>query len=385
MPHPDARARLVGPLALLAFIGCASDPPPPPPPAATPPPPAQNGAARAGTRPGPGAQDPREVRVSRATFSPEVMELKEGDLVAVDLVTGSTRGKVVGIKPRELALASEGTSIVTRLTPEEVREVRVLYRAPAAMAFTVVVSTQDDPRNDEEAWLDRYADLAVLGGAAPAELWSQRFARNVPLVVARPFTMPGLTFAAREKDRRYFVADAQPTPLQPEDQVKLVAISRGHRQVAGGEDVSLGEVYLYLVQRERRVTPLYSTGLMVPSNLDPASVRRFLEEEPVTLALARPGPPVDYRKVQRVPARVVRSYHDHLARIPARVEVRRLRARDSRDPELKKIEQRIEQLYRAVGFKEPQDLEHPLLFEFRLPTGEGTLRMPLVRQEIALD
>lgn len=390
--------------ALVALPGCASDPPPPEPAPATeaPPPGPTQGTPPAtepelpqpaprpfvGNRPPPAAdgeqqpEGPRRVVVGTArTFPPEIMErVRLDDMVDIELVRsgGHARGVVKGLKPTEITVAMEGTQIITRLGPAEVRDVRVIFREQERIEAVGL----DDPRDAAEGWTDRFADRAALDGSPP-DLWSARFRDNIPLTVTRPFTLGAWAFAGRKAGTPTYTQSATRVALRENDQLKLVATSQGMESRPGGVDRPTGELFVYLVRRGAAVDLVVSSDALQPSNLDPTSVARWAKDEPVTLGAYRPGESRKWVRITRVPSRTARSWAGSLERTPERAAMRQWRA--TRHAELGSSEERVRKLYGALGLKAEADLEQPLVFELRIPTTTGGLRLLPFRKELGLD
>lgn len=390
--------------AIVVLPGCASDPPPPPPPepAATeapPPGPTQTTPPATepelpqpaprpfvGNRPAPTEGEeptgPRRVVVGAArTFPPEVMErVRLDDMVDIELVRsgGHARGLVKGLKPTEITVAMEGTQIITRLGPAEVRDVRVIFREQERIEAVGL----DDPRDAAEGWTDRFADRAALDGSPP-DLWSARFRDNIPLTVTRPFTLGAWAFAGRKAGTPNFTPSATRVALRENDQLKLVATSQGLESRPGGVDRPTGELLVYLVRRGAAVDLVVSSDALQPSNLDATAVARWAKDEPVTLGAYRPGESRRWVRITRVSSTVARSWAGSLEKTPERAAMRQWRA--TRHAELGSSEERVKKLYASLGLKADADLEQPLVFELRIPTTTGGLRLLPFRKELGLD
>jgi hypothetical protein len=364
--------------ALLA--GCGGDPEPAAEPESEPERPGVTAADEEPAAEEPPPAETPSVVIKLDTFPKDVMDLQVKDLVEVQMTEGrpSVRGTVRGVRPRQLSVALQGSGITTQLKPEDVAGVKLLYREdPSALTVTA-----DAPLNEQETWLERFADREILG-KNPVKLWRGRFARNVPLKVSRAFDLGQLTFVKRSGSKKYFLPDSRDAHLRPGDSVKLVGTSLGTESVpASGKDRTLGEVYLYLVRRKNTAFAVYSFDRLQAKNLDPKSVERFLENEPVTLAVSRPGS-MTHLKVVRVRASVARKYSRYLEQTPDRPAVRRLRAQ--RDPGLAKAEKQVRAVYKAVDLTKESDLDKPVVVAVRVPTSEAGIHLLPFKKELGLD
>lgn len=392
-------------LSLLALFGCASDPPPPeetPPPAAksTPPPKAApkgssgpkpltkaRPKASPKRRPAPKGSTKRRrptatVRISGGTFGSDVRRFRKGDLVEVQLARSRyLRGWVEKLTSSQLSMEQEprprkGRRRI-RLKPSQVRELTLLYRPvrPAKPDAT------RGPLSAEESWLEEHAPDAIIGKHALV-LWNTRFLHNEPLVVKRPLTLNGLSVELRKNTRTYFGAGSLPQALYAGDEVKVIGATPGYQRAPRGvPEPNLGRVYLYLVKRADTIWPVFSLDRLHPSDLDPASVKRYLGHEPMTLVVRRPGEaPL---LVSRRKASQLRAYRKRLDAIPEPQAMRRLRAKQ--DPSLPKIEAEIRKVYQLFELEEPA-LEHRISVRFEVPAAiEGNLRMLRYEREIGLD
>lgn len=342
----------------------ATEPPPPPPPE------------------GPVRIEPRRTpSAAQRTFGPDVLDrIRIDDHVDVTLGRGRASGVVRGLSATEIVLAMEGSQIVARFSPNDVKEVKLVYRDPEQTRAPTVGGA--GPTSDEEGWLERFADRAILEGT-PAELWEGRFKPNPALVVARPFTVGAWAAGSRKGGAPVFVPSSTRAQLREQDQVKLVGLCAGLEARPGG-DRPLPEVNLYLVKRAAggAVEPLYSTELLHPSDLDPASVQRFMDEQPVTLAVWHPGE-VRHIKIQRLTGRAARGWAGQLERTPERVALRAWRA--NKPAELAAAEARVKKILAAVGLTTDAQHEKPVLFELRIPSSTGGVRLLPFRKELGLD
>lgn len=388
-------------LASLVLLGCASDPPPPEetsPPAARPTPKSQPKPA-ATKKPKSGqpasakgkpavTKAPRRrrptatVRITGKTFGSDVRRFRKGDLIEVQLARSRyLRGWVEKLTSTQLSMEQEprprkGRKRL-RLKPSQVRELTLLYRP--------VRPTKPDatrgPLSAEESWLEEHAPDAIIGKHALV-LWNTRFLHNVPLVVDRPLTLNGLTVIQRKGSRTYFGPGSLPQALYAGDEVKIIGATPGYQRAPRGvPEPSLGRVYLYLVKRADTIWPVFSLDRLHPSDLDPESVKRYLEHEPMTLVVGRPGEaPL---MVGRRKANVLRDYRKRLDAIPEPQAMRRLRAKQ--DANLAKFETEIRKAYRLFDLEEPA-LEHRIVVRFEVPAAiEGNLRMLRYEREIGLD
>ena len=396
----DRTFLLLTSLSLLALSGCASDPPPPeeaPPPVAKSTPPAPT-RAKAAPRPQQGKPKPKAspskkgpakrrgptatVRISGGTFGSDVRRFRKGDLVEVQLARSRyLRGWLETLTSSQLSMEQEprprkGRRRI-RLKPSQVRELTLLYR-PVGPAKPDATRT---PLSAEESWLEEHAPDAIIGKHALV-LWNTRFLHNVPLVVKRPLTLNGLTIELRKISRTYFGAGSLPQALYAGDEVKVIGATPGYqRSPRGVPEPNLGRVYLYLVKRADTIWPVFSLDRLHPSDLDPASVKRYLDHEPMTLVVGRPGEaPL---MISRRKASQLRSYRKRLDAIPEPQAMRRLRAKQ--DPSLAKTEAEIRKVYQLFELEEPA-LEHRILVRFEVPSAlEGNLRMLRYEREIGLD
>ncbi|MCO5169169.1 MAG: hypothetical protein M9894_22730 [Planctomycetes bacterium] len=385
------RLRLVLGLSLALVAGCqeprpepeqdpqeqADAPPapasevPPPAPAAAQPAPAVEAADR----------EPTRIVITSRSFPQELLDrIRLDDLVEVELARGGgrTRGAVKVLRPGELAVAVEGSQIVTRLKPEDVRDVRLLFRDDQRLDLTPAA---DEPRNEQEAWLERFAARPVFEGD-PAELWARRFDANVALPVVRSFTLTTYAYAGARPGAALFALSPQRATLREGELLKLVGAVQGVEQ-RGGADRPLGEVQLYLVKRGAQVQALYSPDRLHASNLERAAVMRFLEREPVTLAACKVGRDRRYVRIVRVPAKTARTYMMHLERTPERTALRAWRAQSN--PGLAAAEKSVRALYKAVGLTTDADLETPVLFELHTTSATGGLRLLAFSKELGLE
>lgn len=350
------------------------------------PPPATEAPPKAAEAPPPPSQpvriEPRRVPSSAPrTFAPELFErIRIDDHVDVTLARGRATGVVKGLSQTELVLAMEGSQIVARFGPAEVKEVRLVYRDPEQTRAPVVGGA--GPTSDEEGWLERFADRPILEGIS-ADLWDGRFKPDVPLVVARPFTIAAWAAGSRKSGVAVFVPSSTRVALREQDQIKFVGVCAALETRPGG-DRPLAEVNLYLVKRAAggAVEALYSTELIHPSDLEPASVQRFLDEQPVTLAAWHPGE-VRHVRIQRISGRAARSWAGALERTPQRTALRAWRA--NRPTELAAAEARVKKLFMSIGLTTEVQHEKPVLFELRIPSQTGGIRLLPFRKELGLD
>ncbi|RMG15460.1 MAG: hypothetical protein D6731_08335 [Planctomycetota bacterium] len=376
---PSALARALLGAVAASLVACGGEPEPAPP-EAEPTLVGAEAAPSASEAPGTERRGPASVVIRARSFPKDVLALKAKDLVDVSLSgeRGTVRGEVISVRPRELMLAIEGQGgAVTRFEPRDVEAVELLFRDDPR-EYTV---GGDAPLNEDETWLDRFADREILG-KDPRTLWKGRFARNVPLLVVRPFKLNALSFVKRRGRKVFFLPSRTPAVFRVHDQVKLVGISLGTQRAPGGKDLNLGEVYLYLVRRGQSVFSVYSRERLQGRNFHPKSVERFLEREPVTLAVTRPGAST-YLKIVRVRASVARQYSRYLEKTPDRPAIRRLRAR--RSPELAKAEQQVRAVYKAVDLTREEDLDRPVVIEVRVPTVDAGIHLLPFRKELGLD
>ena len=115
-----------------------------------------------GQEPATPKEEPRTNDVIKLdTFSEDVLALETNDIVMVRMTKsgGTMKGTIVSVRPRILTVTARGSSITSRFKPEEITDVKLLYRDDP----TEVTFSGDAPLNDEETWLDRYADRAILG------------------------------------------------------------------------------------------------------------------------------------------------------------------------------------------------------------------------------
>lgn len=393
---PSPRLLLAIAMAVAA-VGCQDAPPPPPSPdpVATDGPPSDGGQQPVAQGPAPAPapppateaapqtrppEEPVRIVITAKTFPRELIDkLKLDDLVEVVLAKGgTTQGNLKVLRATEIAVMVQGTSIITRLRPDDVRDVKVLFREDGRLDVTGA----DEPGNDQEKWLDRYAARPVLEGQPP-DLWGRRFETNVALPVVRPFTLTTYTFVARKGQGACFAPSAHRTTLREGDLVKLVGFVDGLEQRPGSPDRVIGEVQLYLLKRGGQVQAVYSPDLLHPTNLDRSAVQRFLEQEPVTLAAYKVGQDRRYVRIVRVPAKTARTYMLHLERTPERTAVRGWRAQSN--PGLAEAEKAVRALYKAVGLTSDSDLETPVMFELRTTSATGGLRLLPFRKELGMD
>jgi hypothetical protein len=349
--------------------------PPPPPAAAQDPDPAPAPATP------PPSEEPASIVITASSFPKEILDrIKLDDLVEVELARGGgrTRGLVKIFRPGELAVALEGTQIVTRLRPEDVRDVKLLFREDERLD----IGGLDEPRNEQEGWLDTFASRPIVDGQ-PADLWGRRFEANVALPVVRSLTLTTYSFTGRKGALSCFAASSHRTTLREGDLVKLVGVVDAIEQRPGATDRLLGEVQLYLLKRGGQVQALYSPDLLHASDLDRAAVRRFLEQEPVTLSAYKSGEDRRYVRIVRIPAKTARTYMLHLERTPERSALRTWRAQNN--PGLANAEKAVRALYKAVGLTAEADLEVPVVFELRTTSATGGLRLLPFRKELGID
>lgn len=390
------RSALVLTSACALLCGCASDPAPAPQPAPQPTPaaPAEPPAVtRADPAPSPAAAQPKPparrratatVKISGGSFGSDVRRFRKGDLIEAQLTRGRyLRGWVESIDSGQLIMEQEprprsGQRRI-RLRPGHVRELALLYRP--LQVEGVGEDPSRGPLTPEQSWLEQHAPDEIVG-KHPLVLWNTRFLHNVPLVVSRPLTLNGLELEARKNQRTYFGSGSLPQALYAGDEVKLMGATAGYQRAPRGvPEPSLGRVYLYLIKRADTIWPVFSLDRLHPSDLQEASVKRFLEHEPVTLTVGRPGEaPLS---VVRKKADELRGYRARLDAIPEPQAMRRLRAKE--DPSVPKAEAEIRAVYELFGLEAP-DLEHRIEVRFELPAAiEGNLRMLRYEREVGLD
>lgn len=370
--------RTIALLGTLLGAGCSGEPERRPEPRPAPAAPARPAEAPPPAQPAPAQpQQPRLLIVTAKPFPEEVMSILPGDLVDVVLANGGrATGWVNTIRPRELAITSEGTRIITRLTPETVTSVKVTYRPPR------LISSGDGAARGPEAWLEPNYVRMVLEGM-PQETWNGLLGRNVALKVVRQAALTGWDHLEAARDRHLFAAVETPTTLLPGDEVKLAAVVRGVERLRTGERL-LGDVWVLLHRRGERCTLIFSTDPLHPSDLEREGLVRWLAEEPVTLVAYRPAPPVVYAKISRLTRKAALSYLQFVELIPERPVVRQMRA--ARDPGLEKIEAQVKKLHDALGLAPDDQLRNaPLVVELRMPTLQGGLFLLPFRKEVGLD
>jgi hypothetical protein len=302
-------------------------------------------------------------RVEVKYFSKDVLDLKSGDIVSVKMRRGSMRGTVSAVRPKMLTVMAAGSGILSRLTPGEVMGVKLLFREdPNATSVS-----GDIPLNEDEQWLDRFADRDILGKPA-LELWTGRYEKNVALVAKKSFKLDGLIYVKRRGTRVYFVPDDLLLEVKPRDQIKIVGLAKGYQKRADGSIKGLGEVFLLLVRRGRRVRAFQTKQRLRVADFTKGSVSRYMQREPVTLVVQHEGS-AKYLKIDRVKARVVATYKKHLKATPTREQIRKMRARTNEG--LRKAEQQVRSMYEAVGLKEESDLDKAIVITFRVPSDVG--------------
>ena len=371
----------------LLLAGCESSPPPRLRPRANPTP-----EPSAAASPDPQARDeiptirsersedagPRTVVIRSERFGADVMALRANDVVEIQLARGgSARGRLRSLSPDELTISSEGTSILTRLEPGDVVSARVIYRAETRRPRETV---GDEPKNERETWLERFADREVFNGDA-RRLWRGRFRGNTALTVLRPFEVEGVAWADTTATKTFFTRTGT-TTFDAGDQVKLVGISHGTEQ-RGASDLWLGDVYLLLRMREGQVSKVYTPTPLSPSNFERDGLVTFLEREPVTFVVSRPGEEEEIIRILRVDAKLARAYMRAVEHLPGRVAMRRMRAQ--KPQALAKAEREVRGLYGRFGLNDPQDVALPLTIRTRIPMVVGTLRLVDFEQEVGLD
>ncbi len=355
-----SRLRLALGLSLaVAGVGCQEPAPQPAPePAISDPEPAPAQPEPAPAQPEPAPVEPTPVEptpveptppaeatsivITARTFPDELLDrVRLDDLVEVQLARGNgrARGHVKILRPTEIGiLLSEGA--ITRLKPDEVKDVQVVFREER------ITAAAEAPRNDQEGWLDRFAARGILEGRA-ADLWTRRFDPNVVLPVVRPFTLTTYSSTGIKGGVATFAPSDHRTTVREGDLLKLVGVVDGLEPLPGGASRLLGEVQLYLLKRGGQVQAVYSPDRLHPSNLERAAVMRFLEREPVTLAAYRPGRDRQYVRIVRVPAKTARTYMLHLERTPERSALRAWRAQSNAG--VAAAEKAVRSLYKAVG------------------------------------
>lgn len=317
-------------------------------------------------------------RVETKYFPKNVLDLKSGDLVSVKMKRGSMRGTVSGVRPKMLTVMAAGSAILTRLTPGDVIAVKLLFREDPNETSV----TGDMPLTEDEQWLDRFADRDILGKSA-TELWTGRFEKNVALVAKKSFKLDGLIYVKRRGSRVYFVPDDRLLEVKPRDQIKIVGFAQGFQKPGDGSIKALGEVYLYLVRRGRRVRTFQTKQRLGVADFTKGSVSRYMQREPVTLVVQHEGSS-RYLKIDRVKARVVTTYQKHLEATPTRAQIRKMRARTNGG--LRKAEQQVRSMYEAVGLKEEADLDKAIVIGFRVPSDVGgQFELVPYSREIGLD
>lgn len=323
-------------------------------------------------------REPASIVISARTFPDDVLDrVKLDDLVEVHLVRGNgrARGHVKILRPTEIGLLTDGA--LTRLKPDQVKDVKVLFREDEGLAVGAA-----EPRNEQESWLAAFAARAVLEGRAP-DLWERRFEPNIALPVVRPFTLTTYTFTGAKGGAPSFVPSEHRTTLREGDLLKLAGVVDGVEQRPGVPDRLLGEIQLYLLKRGGQVQALYSPDRLHPSNLERAAVMRFLEREPVTLAAYRPGRDRRYVRIVRVPAKTARTYMLHLERTPERSALRAWRAQGN--PGVAAAEKAVKSLFKAVGLTAEGDLDTPVVFELHTTSATGGLRLLAFGKELGMD
>lgn len=364
---------------VLALCACAGDPEPKPeerrPAVAARPAPAPEPAQPA--QPAQPPPQPKILVITTKPFPEEVLAVLPGDLVAVELANGGrAQGWVNTVRARELAITAEGTRIITRLTPEAVTSVKVVYRPPR------LITPGEGAGRGRELWLEHNYVRQVIEGIPP-ETWSGLLGRNVPLLVARQFSVSGWDHIEEQGDRHQFAAVETPTTFQAGDELKLAALVRGIEKTKTRE-TQLGDVFVLLHRRGERVSVVYTTDAIHPSDLDRASLVRYLSEEPVTVIVYRPASPVSYVKIARLPRSSARAYMQRVELIPERAVFRQLRA--ARDPALERHEGQVKAIHDALGLKPDDSLRNaPLVMEMRVPTLHGSLFLLPFRKEFGLD
>lgn len=366
---------------VIAAIGCGGDPEPlPNPDGEVVAPPADDGSTPKGDEKDDAkvdAERPKDLVIKMEVFPEAVMALKPDDLVELTLERGAIKARVTSVKARLLTVTTHGTAITSRFRPEEIQAVRLLYREdPSEVTFTA-----DAPLNEDETWLERFADRSILG-EDPGSLWQERFAKNTPLTVTRGFRIRVLTFLKRRGPKSYFLPEDKPEVIKKHDQIKLIGMSNGLERNPEGKDEELGEVLLYLLRRGQDVQLVCSRDRLDPKRIKVSALKRFLRSEPVVLAVARPGS-TKHLKIARVPGSTARKYRQVMQKTPDRPEIRRLRA--ARSDELKKAEQQVLSIYRAVELEEESEQEEPIVVKLRVPSTEGGIYLAPFEKELGLD
>lgn len=310
----------------------------------------------------------------KTSFARERKEFQRGDVVKVHLRRGGeTKGTITAIGNKLLLLSHD--AIITRLTPREVTRVSLLYRPASKLG----VIAGGGPRTPAESWLPRHVASQVLGRSA-TELWNGRYRKNIPLIVKREFRVVSHTFSRRSL-KAYFKRGKR-IRLRQYDQLKWLGAVDGYRW-RKGRSVALGKLYLYLLRRNQKVWHLHSPSPLKVVDLDPRSVRRYVDKELVTRVVSRPGEQ-GVLSVKRITGRRARIARAHLERTPDRREMRRLRAR-SDEKQLARAEKQVRAMYAAMGLKKDTDLDRPLAIELWVPKAEGTIDLVAYRREIGLD
>lgn len=358
--------------ACLASAGCGGDPQPAPeerPPTAT-----------AETPATPTPPPTRDVVITgKPKFPAAVMELQPGDLIEATLTKGGrARGRVEALKPEIMTLAAEGTSVLTRLTPPEVEQVRLVYRPPP-LTF---LDGSEQPRDLRESWLPRFAGRAALDGV-PEDQWRERFKDNIPLVVKAALELPVWTATGRMGDK-VLLSQAPACALAPQDQLKLVAtMSAAARkgQIAGAD---LGRAQVWLHKRGLTVTRLITTQGLPTAVVEREQLDRLLEKDPGTFLASHPGTPPDVIKIARSPAQALLAWKKRLESLPDRAGMRRLRAQQPKQVEA--AERDVRQVFAQLGAEAAAELGRPLVIELVLPqVQDGQLLIVSWSRELGLD
>lgn len=333
-------------LVVCGLSGCGGDPEPAP---------AQESPPTQPTEPAPAsAPRARDVVVTgKARFPEAVMELRPGDLVEVSLAKGGrARGRVEALKPEQLALASEGTSVITRLTPPEVSHVRLVHRPPP-LDF---LDGSEQPRSPRESWSPRFAGRMALEGV-PEDHWRERFADNIPLVVSTAATLSTWNPTGRMGDR-VLLSPAGDFPLAPNDQLKLVACQPASERKGNVGGADLGTAQVWLHRRGRDVTRLVTTVGLPVEVVEAEGLARLLERDPGTFLAQHPGTPPEVLLISRSPSKELTRWQERLEALPDRAGMRRLRAQ--RPSEVASAEAQVRRVYAQLGAEAAAELGRPL-------------------------
>lgn len=330
--------------------------------------------------PAPAEPPVRDVVVGRGRFPAEVMQLQPGDMVEVNLTKGGrARGRVEALKPDQLALATEGTAVITRLAPPDVATVRLVHR-PQAIEY---LDGSERPKDERESWLPRFAGHLALEGD-PDAMWTGRFAKSYPVIVNVDHELPQVFTPTGRMGQKVLLTPAGPFALEPNDQLKLVAqIPAAERkgQLAGKE---LGLAQVWLHRRGDLVGRIVTTEGLPIGPLDPETLNRLKEGEPSTLVVAHPGKPREVVRVVRAGLPSIKEWRTRLEKVPDRPGMRRLRAQ--RAPELPAAEKELRTIAKQWGAEGGVALGRPLVFELIYPSVvDGKLQLVTWTRELGLD